>query len=131
MSGAGAKRRPMLVVSDDAFNENERYSKVMVVHLTSVRRLGGKFRWEVTLPKGAAGLERASIVKCSEVCTVFPGGGAGWRQRVRRDDSDRVKGPRRVARPAGFRRGEPRPARSQRRPKTSGTQKKTAPTPKA
>ena len=31
---ATAKRRPMLIVSDDAFNENERYLKVMVVHLT-------------------------------------------------------------------------------------------------
>lgn len=71
MRGARAKRRPMLVVSDDAFNQNEQYAKVMVVHLTSVQRLGGDFPWEVTLPKGTAGLERTSIVKCSEVYTVL------------------------------------------------------------
>jgi mRNA-degrading endonuclease toxin of MazEF toxin-antitoxin module len=71
MRGAAAKRRPMLVVSDDAFNQNERYPKVMVVHLTSVKRLGGDFAWEVALPKGTAGLERASVVKCSEVYTLW------------------------------------------------------------
>lgn len=71
MRGAGAKRRPMLIVSDDVFNENERYSKVMVVHLTSVQRLGGAFRWEVTVPKGTAGLKRSSLIKCSEVYTAF------------------------------------------------------------
>ena len=71
MRGATAKRRPMLVVSDDAFNENEHYPKVMVVHLTSVTRLGRDFDWEVALPKGTAGLQRASVVKCSEVYTLW------------------------------------------------------------
>ncbi len=71
MRGATGKRRLMLVVSDDAFNENERYSKAMVVHLTSVERAGGGFDWEVALPKGTAGLPRASIVKCAEVYTLW------------------------------------------------------------
>lgn len=69
--GATAKRRPMLVVSDDAFNANERYPKVMVVHLTSVERLGGPFDWEVAIPKGTAGLSRPSVVKCSEIYTLW------------------------------------------------------------
>lgn len=69
--GASSKRRPMLVVSDDAFNENERYPKVMVVHLTSVERLGGPFDWEVAIPKGVAGLSRSSVVKCSEIYTLW------------------------------------------------------------
>jgi mRNA-degrading endonuclease toxin of MazEF toxin-antitoxin module len=69
--GASSKRRPMLVVSDDAFNENERYPKVMVVHLTSVERLGGPFDWEVGIPKGVAGLSRSSVVKCSEIYTLW------------------------------------------------------------
>lgn len=55
LRGTAGKRRPMLVVSDDAFNQNERYPKVMVVHLSSVKRLGGDFDWEVALPKGTAG----------------------------------------------------------------------------
>ena len=66
-SGASTKRRPWLVVSDDLFNRNPRYDKVMVVHLTSVRRPGGPFAWEVALPKGAANLDRPSVVKCGEV----------------------------------------------------------------
>jgi mRNA-degrading endonuclease toxin of MazEF toxin-antitoxin module len=61
----------MLVVSDDAFNENERYPKVMVVHLTSIERLGGPFDWEVAIPKGTAGLPRPSVVKCSEIYTLW------------------------------------------------------------
>ncbi len=71
MRGAAEKRRPMLVVSDDAFNANERYLKVLVVHLTSVGRLGRDFDWEVSLPKGTAGLQRASVVKCAEIYTLW------------------------------------------------------------
>lgn len=69
--GAAAKRRPMLVVSDDAFNTNDKYPKVMVVHLTSVERPGRDFDWEVALPRGTAGLERASVIKCGEVYTLW------------------------------------------------------------
>lgn len=69
--GSTSKRRPMLVVSDDAFNENERYPKVMVVHLTSVERLGGPFDWEVAIPRGVAGLPRSSVVKCGEIYTLW------------------------------------------------------------
>jgi mRNA-degrading endonuclease toxin of MazEF toxin-antitoxin module len=61
----------MLVVSEDLFNRNERYPKVMVVHLTSVKRLGGPYDWEVSLPRGTAGLDRSSIVKCGEIYTVW------------------------------------------------------------
>ena len=65
------KRRPFLVVSNDAFNKNEGYPKVMVVHLTSVTRSLGPFRWEVEVPRGVAGLPNASVVKCSEVYTLL------------------------------------------------------------
>jgi mRNA-degrading endonuclease toxin of MazEF toxin-antitoxin module len=71
MRGATGKRRPMLVVSDDAFNANDRYPKVMVVHLTSVARLGADFDWEVALPKGTTGLRQASVVKCGEIYTLW------------------------------------------------------------
>lgn len=70
MRGTTAKRRPMLVVSDDAFNRNERYPKVLVVHLTSVERPGREFDWEVAVAKGTAGLRLASVVKCGEVYTL-------------------------------------------------------------
>ncbi len=70
MKGSAEKKRPMLIVSDDAFNRNERYSKVMVVHITSVQRLGGPYDWEVPLPRGTAGLKRASVAKCGEIYTL-------------------------------------------------------------
>lgn len=43
IAGGSRKRRPLVVVSHDAFNTNENYPKVMVVHVTSVHRLGGPF----------------------------------------------------------------------------------------
>lgn len=71
MPSGSRKRRPMLIVSNDAFNRNERYTKVVVVHLTSVARLGGPFDWEVAVKKNTAGLDKASVVKCAEVYTLL------------------------------------------------------------
>lgn len=70
LPGGSRKRRPMLVVSADAFNRNERYPKVLVCHLTSILRTEA-FDWEVPVPKGTAGLRARSIVKCNEVYTLF------------------------------------------------------------
>jgi mRNA-degrading endonuclease toxin of MazEF toxin-antitoxin module len=61
----------MLIVSDDAFNQNERYRKIMVVHITSAKRLHGPYDWEVPLPRGTARLERSSVVKCAEIYTLW------------------------------------------------------------
>lgn len=71
LPGSARKRRPFLVVSDDAFNTNERYAKVMVVHLTSIRHPGGPFDWEIEVPRGIARLQRTSVVKCAEVYTLL------------------------------------------------------------
>ena len=70
MRGSGGSH-PMLVVSNNAFNLNQRYPKVMVVHITSVKRLQGPYDWEVAVPRGTAGLTRSSIVKCSEIYTIW------------------------------------------------------------
>ncbi len=69
--GATRKRRPFLIVSDDSFNANERYQKILAVPLTSVRRLRGPYDWEVELPRGVAGLPQSSLAKCNEVYTLF------------------------------------------------------------
>lgn len=71
LPGGSSKRRPFLVVSDDAFNRNERYGKIMVVHLTTATRVGGPFRWEVDVPRGVAGMPAASLVKCGEIYTLL------------------------------------------------------------
>jgi mRNA-degrading endonuclease toxin of MazEF toxin-antitoxin module len=65
------KDRPFVIVSDDAFNRNDRYTKVLVLHVTTVRRSGGPFAWEVALPGGAGGLSKPGVVKCGEVYTLF------------------------------------------------------------
>jgi mRNA-degrading endonuclease toxin of MazEF toxin-antitoxin module len=71
LSGGARKKRAFVVVSDDAFNLNERYTKVMVVNLTSIRRPGGPFDWEVEVPKGVARLQKSSVIKCAEVYTLL------------------------------------------------------------
>lgn len=71
LPGGSVKRRPFLIVSNDAFNRNDLYPKVMVVHLTSVRRAGGGYPWEVELPRGAAALAVPSVAKCGEVYTLL------------------------------------------------------------
>ena len=71
MPGGSRKRRPFLIVSHDAFNRNERYPKVMVVHLTSVLRPDRDYPWEVELPRGAGGLSSESVAKCAEIYTFL------------------------------------------------------------
>jgi mRNA-degrading endonuclease toxin of MazEF toxin-antitoxin module len=71
MPGGDRKKRPFLVVSDDAFNANDRYTKVLVVHLTTVARPGGPFDWEVEIPRGVARLPKKSVAKCGEIYTFF------------------------------------------------------------
>jgi mRNA-degrading endonuclease toxin of MazEF toxin-antitoxin module len=71
LPSAQRKKRPFLVVSDDAFNAHERYTKVMVVHLTSGQRPGGPYDWEVEIPRGVARLPKKSVVKCAEVYTFL------------------------------------------------------------
>jgi mRNA-degrading endonuclease toxin of MazEF toxin-antitoxin module len=88
--GAERKRRPFLIVSADAFNTNERWTKALVVHLTSVRRPGGPFDWEVALSKGSANLPESSIAKCGEVYTLFKTQLGGLIGTLGRDDLERV-----------------------------------------
>ena len=71
LPGGSRKRRPFLIVSNDVFNANDRYPKLLAVHLTSVARSSGPFRWEVDLPRGAAGLPVASTIKCAEIYTLL------------------------------------------------------------
>ncbi len=71
LPGGSRKRRPFLIVSNDAFNRNDRYPKVLAVHLTSVRRAEGPYPWEVDLPRGSGGLEVSSVAKCGEIYTLL------------------------------------------------------------
>ena len=68
--GGSRKRRPFLVVSHDVFNSNERWAKVLAVHLTT----GGtelSTSWQVAIPRGVAGLPNPSTAKCAEIYTLW------------------------------------------------------------
>lgn len=73
-AGGSRKRRPVLIVSGDGFNRNERYPRVVAVHVTSVHRPAGLPPWEVEIPKGVANVAQASIAKCAELYTIQKAG---------------------------------------------------------
>ncbi|MGA8207021.1 MAG: type II toxin-antitoxin system PemK/MazF family toxin [Candidatus Dormiibacterota bacterium] len=62
------KRRPAVVVSDDRFNRS-RLNTVTAVALTSNVRLGAS-PGNVSLPRGAAGLDRPSVVNVTQMATL-------------------------------------------------------------
>jgi mRNA-degrading endonuclease toxin of MazEF toxin-antitoxin module len=70
LPGGSRKRRPFLVVSHDVFNSNDRWRKVLVVHLTTARGEPST-SWQVAIPRGVAGLPSPSVAKCAEVYTLF------------------------------------------------------------
>ena len=65
---APAWRRPVVVVSADAFNRS-RIKTVTAVTITSNLRLAGA-PGNVALPAGSAGLDRDSVVNVSQVVTL-------------------------------------------------------------
>ncbi|MHB1524572.1 MAG: type II toxin-antitoxin system PemK/MazF family toxin [Candidatus Dormibacteria bacterium] len=61
-------RRPAVVVSADSFNRS-RLNTVTVVAVTSSVRLAAR-PGNVSLPRGAAGLDRPSVVNVTQIATV-------------------------------------------------------------
>ncbi|MGH7697794.1 MAG: type II toxin-antitoxin system PemK/MazF family toxin [Candidatus Dormibacteria bacterium] len=62
------KRRPAVVVSDDRFNRS-RLDTVTVVAVTSNATLAAR-PGNLSLPRGAAGLDRPSVVNVTQIATV-------------------------------------------------------------
>jgi mRNA-degrading endonuclease toxin of MazEF toxin-antitoxin module len=90
LPGGSRKRRPFLIVSHEAFNRNERYPKVMVVHLTTVHRAEGPYPWEVDLPRGSAGLKVGSVAKCGEIYTLLKSHLTEFCGALRSEEMERV-----------------------------------------
>lgn len=71
-SGAGGKRRPCLVVQDDA--DNARLANTVVVQITSNLRAAGEptqLLIEVSTPEGKqSGLLHDSLVSCNNIATI-------------------------------------------------------------
>ncbi len=70
-SGSEQKgRRPVLVVSHDAFNRNEGWRSVIVVPLSTSAAQARGSPTVIPLPAGAGGLARESVALCHQVTTV-------------------------------------------------------------
>ena len=63
-------RRPVLVVSHDAFNETPGWRSVIVVPISTSPAQAGRGPTAVFLPAGSGGLARQSVALCHQVTTL-------------------------------------------------------------
>ncbi len=63
-------RRPVIVVSHDAFNQAQGWRSIIVVPLSTSTAQAGRGPTAVPLRRGAAGLTRESVALCHQVTTL-------------------------------------------------------------
>ena len=63
-------RRPVIVISHDAFNQTQGWRSIIVVPLSTSAAQAGRGPSTVLLPQGAAGLDRDSVALCHQVTTL-------------------------------------------------------------
>ena len=63
-------RRPVLVVSHDAFNRTPGWRSVIVVPISTSPTQAGRGPTAIALPAGSGGLTRPSVVLCHQVTTL-------------------------------------------------------------
>lgn len=63
-------RRPVIVISHDAFNQTRGWRSIIVVPLSTSAAQAGRGPTAVALPKGAAGLNKESVALCHQVTTL-------------------------------------------------------------
>lgn len=63
-------RRPVLVVSHDAFQQIPAWRSVIVVPLSTSAAQAGRGPTAISLPAGAGGLPRRSVALCHQVTTL-------------------------------------------------------------
>ena len=63
-------RRPVVIISHDAFNRTAGWRSVIVVPLSTSARQAARGPTAVTLPRGSAGLPRESVALCHQVTTL-------------------------------------------------------------
>lgn len=66
-------RRPVVVVSHDAFNHTASWRSVIVVPLSTSVRQAGRGPTAVPVPRGSSGLSRESVALCHQVTTLDRG----------------------------------------------------------
>ena len=63
-------RRPVIVISHDAFNQTQNWRSIIVVPLSTSVTQAGRGPSAVLLPQGAAGLGKDSVALCHQVTTL-------------------------------------------------------------
>ena len=63
-------RRPVIVISHDAFNQIRGWRSIIVVPLSTSAAQAGRGPTAVPLPQGAAGLTKESVALCHQVTTL-------------------------------------------------------------
>src|SRR6185436_1454086 len=63
-------RRPVLLISHDAFNEIPAWRSIIVVPITTSASQGKRGPTVVQLPDGSAGLSKTSFALCHQVTTL-------------------------------------------------------------
>jgi mRNA interferase MazF len=59
-------RRPVIVISHDAFNQTQGWRSIIVVPLSTSPAQAGRGPSAVLLPQGAAGLDKDSVALCHQ-----------------------------------------------------------------
>jgi mRNA interferase MazF len=63
-------RRPVVVVSHDAFNQTEGWQSIIVVPLSTSVAQARRGPTAPSVPKGSGGLQRGSVALCHQVTTL-------------------------------------------------------------
>lgn len=63
-------RRPVVVISHDAFNQTQGWRSIIVVPLSTSAAQARRGPSAVLLPQGAAGLAKDSVALCHQVTTL-------------------------------------------------------------
>jgi len=63
-------RRPVIVVSHDAFNQTEGWQLVIIVPISTSGSQARRSPTTVLLPSGAGALARASVAVCHQITTL-------------------------------------------------------------
>jgi len=63
-------RRPVVVVSHDAFNRAQGWRSIIVVPVSTSTAQAGRGPTAAPLPQGAGGLQRESVALCHQVTTL-------------------------------------------------------------
>lgn len=63
-------KRPVIIISHDAFNQTPNWRSVIVIPLSTSLAQARRGRSAVSLPQGAGGLAKESVALCHQVTTL-------------------------------------------------------------